>query len=110
MGNHREQPPSPFQTETKLSRMIRQRRFKVLKVDFRTLAMLVVPLAVAMTAQTAVAKPYHSKVRDHVAAYRQTSGAVGNAMDTGAGISCNDPNVYRDEQQIPYYDINPHGG
>jgi hypothetical protein len=82
----------------------------VLKVAFRTLTMLVVPAVVAMTAQTAVAKPYHSKVKDRVAAYRQTWGAVGNTMDMGGSIADNDPNVYRDGQRIHYYDINAHGG
>ena len=82
----------------------------MLKVAFRTLTMLVVPVVVAMTAQTAVAKPYHSRAKDRVAAYRQTWGAVGNTMDMDGGIRNNDPNVYRDGQPIPYYDINPHGG
>jgi hypothetical protein len=31
-------------------------------------------------------------------------------MDMDGGIRNNDPNVYRDGQPIPYYDINPHGG
>ena len=82
----------------------------MLKVAFRTLTMLVVPVVVAMTAQTAVAKPYHSRVKDSVAAYRQTWGTVGNTMDMGGGIGDNDPNVYRAGQPIHYYDINPHGG
>lgn len=82
----------------------------MLKMAFRTLTMLVVPVVVAMTAQTAVAKPYHSEVKDGVAAYRQTWGAVRNTMGMGGGIRDNDPNVYRDGQPIPYYDINPHGG
>jgi hypothetical protein len=82
----------------------------VLKVAFRTLTMLVVPVVVAMTAQTAAAKPYHSRLKDRVTAYRQTWSTVGNTMDVGGGTRDNDPNVYRDGQPIPYYDINPHGG
>jgi hypothetical protein len=82
----------------------------VLKVAFRPLTMLIVSVVVATTAQTAVAKPYHSRVKDSVAAYRQTWGTVGNTMDMGGGIGDNDPNVYRDGQPIHYYDINPHGG
>lgn len=82
----------------------------MLKGTLKTLTMLVVPVVAAMTAQTAVAKPYNSKVRDRVAAYRQTWGTVGNTMDMGGGIRDNDPNVYRDGQPIHYYDINPHGG
>lgn len=82
----------------------------MLKGTLKTLTMLVVPVVAAMTAQTAVAKPYNSKVKDRVAAYRQTWGTVGNTMDMGGGIRDNDPNVYRDGQPIYYYDINPHGG
>ena len=80
------------------------------KGTLKTLAMLVVPLVVAMTAQTAAAKPHHSRVKDDVAARQQIWGTVGNTMDMGGGVRSNDPNVYRDEQPIPYYDINPHGG
>lgn len=80
------------------------------KGTLKTLTMLVVPVVIAMTAQTAVAKPYHSRVKDGVATRQQTWSAVGNTMDMGGGIRSNDPNVYRDEQPIPYYDINPHGG
>ena len=80
------------------------------KGTLKILTMLVVPVVVAMTAQTAVAKPYHPRAKDRVAAYRQTWGAVGNTMDMDGGIRNNDPNVYRDGQPIPFYDINPHGG
>jgi hypothetical protein len=76
----------------------------------KTLTMLVVPVVVAMTAQAAAAKPHHSRVRDDVAARQQIWSTVGNPMNMGGGIRSNDPNVYRDEQPIPYYDINPHGG
>jgi hypothetical protein len=34
----------------------------------------------------------------------------GNTVGMGSGARVNDPNVYRDGQPIPYYDINPHGG
>jgi len=80
------------------------------KGTLKTLTMLVVPVVVAMTAQTAAAKPHHSRVKDDVAAHQQLWSTVGNPMDMGGGISSNDPNVYRDEQPIPYSDINPHGG
>jgi hypothetical protein len=80
------------------------------KGTLKTLTMLVVPVVIAMTAQTAAAKPFHSRVKDGVTAPQQTWSTVGNTMDTGEGIRSNDPNVYRDGQPIPYYDINPHGG
>jgi hypothetical protein len=79
---------------------------RILKI----LTMLVVPAVVAMTAQAAAAKPHRSIVKDDVAARQQIGSPVGNPTDMDGGIRSNDPNVYRDEQPIPYYDINPHGG
>ena len=76
----------------------------------KTLATLVVPIVVAVTAQAAAAKPHHPRVKDNVAVHQQIWSTVGNPMDMGGDIRSNNPNVYRDEQPIPYYDINPHGG
>ena len=94
------------------------------KVTLKTLTMLVVPVVVAITAQTATAaKSRHARVRDQVAAHRQLWNSMSSPNNTslGAATLCNpigtdpsvrdnDPNVYRDGQPIPYYDINPHGG
>jgi hypothetical protein len=80
------------------------------KGTLKTLAMLVVPVVLAMIAQTASAKPYHSRVKDGVAARQQIWSTVGDPMNMGGDTRDNDPNVYRDGQPIPYYDINPHGG
>ena len=104
--------------------MLRTAEIKMPKLDLKTLTTLVVPAVVAMTAQTAAAsKPYHARVKDRVAVRRQlwngTSSPIGmsmgrttlyNAMGMGPGTRENDPNVYRDGQPIPYYDINAHGG
>jgi hypothetical protein len=90
------------------------------KVSLKTFALLVVPAVVAVTAQAA-AKPYHARVKDRVAARGQLwmyspngmskgGTAFGNTVGMAPGTRENDPNVYRDGQPIPYYDINPHGG
>ena len=97
---------------------------KMPKVALKTLTMLVVPVVVAITAQTATAaKPHHARVRDQVAARRQLWNSMSSPNNTSLGATTlgnpigmdpsvrdNDPNVYRDGQPIPYYDINPHGG
>jgi hypothetical protein len=94
------------------------------KPALRTLSMFVVPVVIAMTVQTAAAsKPYHARVKDRVAtrsqrrnsmfsSYNMSLGGkmLDNPMGIGPGTTENDPNVYRDGQPIPYYDINPHGG
>jgi len=94
------------------------------KVALKTLTVLVVPVVVAITAQTATAdKPHDARVRDQVAAHRQLwnnmsssnntsldATTLGNPIGTDPSVRDNDPNVYRDGQPIPYYDINPHGG
>jgi hypothetical protein len=92
------------------------------KVALKLFTLLVVPVVLAVTAQAATAaKPYHARVKDRIAAHGQLwmsspNGAsingttLGNAVGMGPGSRVNDPNVYRDGQPIPYYDINPHGG
>src|ERR1700733_11573738 len=94
---------------------------KMPKVALKTLTMLVVPMVIVMTAQTATgSKSHHARVRDQVAARRQlwnsmsspngkSLGAttLGNPMGMDPSVRDNDPNVYRDGQPIPYYDINP---
>ena len=80
------------------------------KGTLKILTMLVVPVVVAMTAQAAAAKPHRSRAKDDAAERQQIWSPVGNPMDMDGGFRSNDPNVYRDEQPIPYYDINPHGG
>jgi hypothetical protein len=92
------------------------------KLALKTLTLLVVPVVVSMTAQTASAsKRCHARLKDQVAARRPlwnsmslpngtSLGATTLGNGTGPGVRDNDPNVYRDGQPIPYYDINPHGG
>jgi hypothetical protein len=94
------------------------------KVTLKTFTLLVVPVVVAVTAQAAAASnPYHARVKHRVAVRGQlwnsisssngmsTGGTTfGNTVGMGPGTRENDPNVYRDGQPIPYYDINPHGG
>jgi hypothetical protein len=94
------------------------------KAALRTLSMFVVPAVFAVTMQTAVAsKPYHARVTDRGATRGQWRNSISsshnmslggkmldNPIDIGPGTTENDPNVYRDGQPIPYYDINPHGG
>ena len=84
-------------------------------VTFKALTLLVVPAVLALTAQTgAAAKPYHARARQTWSAmslpYRMSFDSAAPGYTTGGGIRSNDPNVYRDGQSIPYYDINPHGG
>jgi len=83
------------------------------KVVLKALTMLVVPVAFAMTAQTAAApKPYHARVNDCAAARRQ----LWNGMSSPdyepfrRGVWNNDLSGARDGQPIPYYDIDAHGG
>ena len=85
------------------------------KVALKIFTLLIVPAVVAMTAQAAAAKPYHARVKDRVAAHGQSWNSIGgttldNTVGMDSGTRANDPNVYRDGQPIPYYDINPHGG
>jgi hypothetical protein len=92
------------------------------KVALKIFTLLVVPVVVAVIAQAAAAaKPYHARVKDRVAARGQLwmsspngvsigGTTLGNTVGMGSGARVNDPNVYRDGQPIPYYDINPHGG
>ena len=89
------------------------------KIALKTFTMLVAPVVVAMTVQAAAASnPYHAKVQDRVAARQQLwnglpsfgGTTLDDTTDVGAGTMVNDPNVYRDGQPIPDYDINPHGG
>jgi hypothetical protein len=94
------------------------------KGTLKTLTMLVVPVVVAMTAQTAAAsKPHHSRMKECVAGRRQTWSTIsspyrmslgvttlGNTMNMGGGTTTNDLNVYRDGQPVPYYDIDANGG
>ena len=94
------------------------------KLDLKTLTTLVVPAVVAMTAQTAAAsKPYHARVKDCVAVRRQLWNGTSSPNDMSMGVTTlydtmgmgpgareNDPNVYRDGQPIPYYDITPPPG
>jgi hypothetical protein len=89
------------------------------KITLKTFIKLVIPVVVAMTTQTAAASnPYHAGVQDRVAAHRQLwngmpsfgGTALDDTVDVGGGTTVNDPNVYRDGQPVPDYDINPHGG
>ena len=86
------------------------------KVAFKIFTLLVVPVVVAVTAQAAAAStPYHARVKDRVAVHEQLWNSVGgttfdNTVGMDSGTRVNDPNVYRDGQPIPSYDINPHGG
>jgi hypothetical protein len=92
------------------------------KIALKIFTLLVVPVVLAVTAQVATAaKPYHARVKDRIAARGQLwmsspNGAsiagttLGNTAGMDSGTRVNDPNVYRDGQPIPYYDINPHGG
>jgi hypothetical protein len=93
------------------------------KLGLKFLSILAGPAIIAMTLQTAAAtKLHHARVKDYVTACRQWNRAssyigmpsdgatLGNVEDMGPGTRENDPNVYRDGQPIPYYDINPHGG
>jgi hypothetical protein len=86
------------------------------KVALKTFTLLVVPVVVAVTGQTAAASTlYQARMKDRVAAHGQLWNSIGgttldNTVGMGPGTRANDPNVYRDGQSIPYYDINPHGG
>ena len=88
------------------------------KVAFKILTMLVVPVVVAMTAQTAAASnPYHTKEKARGQLWNSMPPSYGMSLgrtslgDTmGPDATVNDPNVYRDGQPIRSYDINPHGG
>jgi hypothetical protein len=86
------------------------------KVALKIFTLLVVPVVIAVTAQAAAAsKPYHARMKDRVAAHAQLWNSIGgttfdNTVGMDSGTRANDPNVYRDGQPIPYYDINPDGG
>ena len=84
------------------------------KVVLKALTMLVVPVAFAMIAQTAAApKPYHARVKDCVAARRQSWNSMSspNGMPLGGatrrGVWNNDLSVGEDGRPVPYYEINP---
>ena len=104
--------------ETKL---FRNAEVKMPNVTSKALTLLVVPAVLALTAQTAAsAKPYNARTRSVAARqqswsvtslpYRMPLDSAAPEYTTGGGIRSNDPNVYRDDQPIPAYDINPHGG
>jgi hypothetical protein len=86
------------------------------KVALKIFTLLIVPVVVAVTTQAAAASTlYQARMKDRVAAHGQLWNSIGgttlhNTVGMDSGTRANDPNVYRDGQPIPYYDINPHGG